>query len=127
MKQFRDSKYWVSKDGKVFRHYPKREYINNKGYITQSYLEKYRPLKSVIQKNQGREYVVLWSKKPQRFIIHRLVAEIYCPGYFEGAQVDHIDCNKLNNHYTNLQWCTPDYNKRKGNNPTFPLYNVRHK
>ena len=39
--------------------------------------------------------------------IHRLVAEIYVPGYFEGAHVDHIDCNILNNHYTmcNVSWC----------------------
>ena len=123
MKQFRDTPYYVTEDGKVFRYYPKREYINNKGYVTQKYPEKYRPLKPIIQKNQGREYVVLWNKeKPKRFIIHRLVAELYVPGYFEGAEVDHIDCNKLNNHYTNLQWCTPEYNRKKGNNVNYPLF-----
>ena len=57
MKQSRDSKYWVSKDGKVFRHYPKREYINNKGYITQFYPDRYKERKQQIVK--GRPYVVL--------------------------------------------------------------------
>lgn len=34
--------------------------------------------------------------------------------YFEGAQIDHIDGDTLNNHPSNLRWCTP---KENMNNP----------
>lgn len=42
--------------------------------------------------------------------VHRLVAATFlgcCP---EGYQVDHIDNNNINNHYTNLQYLTPKDN-----------------
>lgn len=44
------------------------------------------------------------------FPLHRLVADAWCDGYFDGAQVDHIDTNKENNHYTNLRWVTAKEN-----------------
>lgn len=34
--------------------------------------------------------------------------------YFEGAHIDHIDTDKLNNHPSNLRWVTP---KENANNP----------
>jgi len=34
--------------------------------------------------------------------------------YFEGAQIDHIDTNRLNDHPSNLRWVTPKENQ---NNP----------
>lgn len=40
------------------------------------------------------------------FFIHRLVARYFCKGYQENLVVNHIDGNKLNNHYTNLEWVT---------------------
>ena len=40
-----------------------------------------------------------------RFVwLHRLVAKAFCPGYFEGADVNHKDFNPSNNIYTNLEW-----------------------
>lgn len=38
--------------------------------------------------------------------IHRLVAECFVDGYFEGAVVNHIDGNNRNNHASNLEWTT---------------------
>tara|TARA_B110000208_G_C11685715_1_gene400444 strand:+ start:63 stop:356 length:294 start_codon:yes stop_codon:yes gene_type:complete len=38
------------------------------------------------------------------------VAENFVTGYALGLQVDHIDKNKSNNNYTNLEWVTPQEN-----------------
>lgn len=38
--------------------------------------------------------------------VHRAVAFAFCPGYFDGAVVDHIDKDVSNNYYKNLEWVT---------------------
>lgn len=45
--------------------------------------------------------------------VHRLIATAFCPGQSEEKRfVNHIDGNKQNNHYTNLEWVTPARNLR---------------
>jgi len=46
-------------------------------------------------------------------LIHRLVAEAFLEGYFEGATVDHKDCNKLNNNVENLEWVSKSENIKR--------------
>jgi hypothetical protein len=48
------------------------------------------------------------------FAVHRLVAYAFCVGYKEGLVVNHIDGNKLNNHYSNLEWVTSKENTLHG-------------
>lgn len=44
-------------------------------------------------------------------LVHRLVCETFFGPPDEGqTQVNHVDCDRLNNHYTNLEWCTPSEN-----------------
>lgn len=38
--------------------------------------------------------------------VHRLVASMFIPTNDPSLQIDHIDGNKHNNHYTNLRWVT---------------------
>lgn len=45
--------------------------------------------------------------------IHRLVAEHFVDGYFEGAVVNHIDGNNRNNRAENLEWVTTQVNIHK--------------
>jgi hypothetical protein len=54
------------------------------------------------------------------FRVHRLVACCFIENPDELPQVNHIDENKQNNHYTNLEWCDNEYNSKKfaENNPT---------
>lgn len=51
------------------------------------------------------------SKRRHSFKVHKLVALTFI-GEAPGAsyQIDHIDGNKLNNHYTNLRWITQSAN-----------------
>lgn len=47
--------------------------------------------------------------------IHRLVAKNFVEGYEEGLTVNHKDCNKRNNHYSNLEWVTQKENVAHAN------------
>jgi hypothetical protein len=44
--------------------------------------------------------------------VHRLVAECFCERKEWMDIVNHIDWNKLNNHYTNLEWTTASGNMK---------------
>lgn len=46
----------------------------------------------------------------ENFMIHRLVAIAFVPKVFNKPFINHIDGNKFNNHYSNLEWCTNQEN-----------------
>ena len=58
-----------------------------------------------------RYMIVLLYKngKRKKYYLHRLVAEAFCIKKANCNTVNHIDLNKQNNHYTNLEWvCIKD-------------------
>ena len=44
-------------------------------------------------------------------LVHRLVAEAFVPRN-GGDQVNHMDRDKVNNHFSNLEWCDHSHNQR---------------
>jgi hypothetical protein len=92
MKQIKDyTDYYITEDGRIFKNDKElRPSITNKGYKT------YRSYIKGIRKHIS---------------IHRAVAELYVENVNNKPQVNHIDGNKLNNHYTNLEWVTNQENR----------------
>lgn len=52
------------------------------------------------------------SRPRKRFKVHILVAKLFCYRESGATQVNHIDNNKLNNNYQNLEWVTPSENRQ---------------
>ena len=52
------------------------------------------------------------DNEEKRFAIHRLVGEAFVPNLEMKTQINHIDGNPSNNHYSNLEWVTPYENIR---------------
>lgn len=71
-------------------------------------------------------YVKLYKNGKVKYIsVHRLVALAFVPNPDNLPIVDHIDNNIYNNHYSNLQWCTQQYNIHKSYNTIGPVRNFR--
>lgn len=56
------------------------------------------------------QYRLVHKNKDLSIAAHRLVALHFLENPNGYTQIDHIDENKANNHYTNLRWCTPQEN-----------------
>lgn len=69
---------------------------------------------AVVHNPNGYLLVGLTDKlgKKKKLYIHRLVAEMFCIERKDAKQVNHKDGNKLNNTYTNLEWCTARENMK---------------
>lgn len=81
--------YDVYEDGSIFSHY-----IN-------------RFLKPDFTKKGYYQVTLFIENKPKRIKVHRLVALLFLEENIENKPtVNHIDGNKINNHYSNLEWAT---------------------
>lgn len=50
------------------------------------------------------------SRKFKGFLVHRLVAMNFIPNPNNYKEINHKDCNRLNNSVDNLEWCDRFYN-----------------
>lgn len=83
--------------------------INRQGEIWSYYANKI-----LSQKHTYRGYYCVGLRKKgiaRKFcLVHRLVANTFIPNPENKPDVNHIDCNKLNNYVENLEWCTASEN-----------------
>lgn len=83
--------------------------INYNGIVKNIHTNKI--LSTVYNKNNGYMNVLLQTSNGSKpILIHRLVAHAFCPNLYDKPMVNHIDGNKLNNNYLNLEWCTAKEN-----------------
>ena len=106
-----EGKYEVSDLGRV-RSLDRQELVMNHGVLTPMSF-KGKVLKPSIV-NGYYHVALLDHQKHKTAKVHRLVAMAFVSGYFEGADVNHIDENKLNNRADNLEWCTRQHNNTHG-------------
>ena len=46
----------------------------------------------------------------KRISVHILVGKAFVDGYFDGAEINHIDCDRTNNRVNNLEWVSHNDN-----------------
>lgn len=76
-------------------------------------------LKSTIHKNGYKHLSIKPLGRSGKCIslkLHREVAKYFVPNLDNKPQVNHIDGDKLNNHYTNLEWVTNQENAQHAAN-----------
>lgn len=67
-------------------------------------------IKKQVRKDGYLQYQLSYQGKRKSKKIHRLVAETFIPNPNNYSVVNHIDGNKKNNYYKNLEWCTATEN-----------------
>lgn len=95
MKKIKYHNYDIYEDGRVYSHFVKRF------------------LKPDVLKDGYHQITLSLDGVRVRMKLHRLVAMLFNPNEnMESLQINHIDGDKSNNHYTNLEWCTAYENNK---------------
>ena len=85
--------------------------------------------------NKGYLSIVLYNNNKRKvFMLHRIVAHMFCDGCCDGLVVNHKDENPSNNYYENLEWTTQKENcnygtrnKRMSNSKKGKSFSDKHK
>lgn len=89
------SNYLIDIEGNVWVKY-KHKTVKLTGTVTDKGYRKYH-----LKTDEG---------KHKKFLGHRLVALVFIPNPCDKLEVNHKDGDKLNNHISNLEWCTHSEN-----------------
>jgi hypothetical protein len=89
---------------KKINGFDKEYFISNHGNVKSNI----RNLKKSLHSKGYHTVGLLCNGKIKRLYVHRLVGEYFLPDVKE--QINHIDGNKWNNHFSNLEWVTNSQN-----------------
>lgn len=90
-------------------NYIKVDKIGRKTNVKEKILKQYKD-----KDGYSRVMLCIGIEKPKNIPVHRLVAETFIPNPNNLPCVNHKDENKRNNHISNLEWCTIQYNNNYG-------------
>jgi hypothetical protein len=130
MKETKYSGYYITKDGKAYREPGKYDRNEQYGKINEYGLIYLKPGYRGHPKYPEHQYecinISIRDKngkylKQIRKSIHQLVAEVFVPNPEGHTEIDHIDRNNKNNHYTNLKWCSRSENLRNKEYETYKI------
>lgn len=87
--------------------YDSRYTVNIKGEVTNKKTKKI--LKPMLTTNgYMRQYIC-----GKGYQVHRLIAEHFIPNPNNYPEINHIDCNRINNSIENLEWVTRSINMKR--------------
>lgn len=92
------------------KKYPELYSVSNLGRVYSKLSNKI--LTSYVNKNGYEQISTRYENKNLHLFVHRLVGECFVENIDNKPFINHIDCNKTNNIYTNLEWCTAKENSR---------------
>lgn len=95
---------------KDIKGYEGKYEISNYGNVRSTSYKGVKILKPSITKNGYKNVILCVNQIKTHKLIHRLVAEAFINNDNNLPVVNHIDCNKLNNIVSNLEWCSVEYN-----------------
>ena len=101
----------VFRDGKELKSHPR-------GVITENGT-RYQAVNISIYDENGK------FVKQIKYYVHRLVAETFIENPNNLSDVDHIDCNKENNHVDNLRWVTREENMARNALPEGTIKEIK--
>lgn len=116
--------YQISNDG--FVKALEKRWITGRG-VGRQHVQPEKIIKGEISKFGYHRVSLSKNGRYKKFHVHTIVALVFCPGWFKGAQPNHIDGNKLNNTPSNLEWITASENMKHAFRTGLHTTNQKHR